>query len=149
MNYLTTNQITAIHIFLKGFFLQTTIIRGGEWVTKCKYACVTSNLHVCYISHERKRGIQNLKNCPINQLWGWAIGIRFPTYFSWEECLFTTTCAISAYHHYSCEFEPCSWRGVLDTTLCDKVCQWLASGQWFSPDTLVASANKTACLPYL
>jgi hypothetical protein len=22
-----------------------------------------------------------------------------------------------------CEFEPRSWRGVLDTTLCDKVCQ--------------------------
>ena len=29
----------------------------------------------------------------------------------------------SAYHHYSCEFEFHSWRGVLDTTLCDKVCQ--------------------------
>jgi hypothetical protein len=36
---------------------------------------------------------------------------------------FTTTCAISAYHHYSCEFESRSWRGVLDTSLCDKVCQ--------------------------
>jgi len=24
-------------------------------------------------------------------------------------------------------------RGVLDTTLCDKVCQSLATGQWFSP----------------
>jgi hypothetical protein len=23
----------------------------------------------------------------------------------------------------SCEFEPSSWRGLLDTTLCDKVCQ--------------------------
>jgi hypothetical protein len=23
------------------------------------------------------------------------------------------------------------WRGVIDTTLCDKVCQWLATGQWF------------------
>jgi len=36
---------------------------------------------------------------------------------------FTTTCVISAYHHYSCEFEPCSWRGLLDKTLCDKVRQ--------------------------
>ena len=35
---------------------------------------------------------------------------------------FTTTCAISVYHYWSCEFEPCSWQGVLDTTLCDKVC---------------------------
>jgi len=33
--------------------------------------------------------------------------------------------------------------GVLDTTLCDKVCQWLAAGWWFSPGTLVSSTNKT------
>ena len=36
---------------------------------------------------------------------------------------FTTTCAISAYHHYHRGFEYCSWRGVFDTTLCDKVRQ--------------------------
>jgi len=36
-----------------------------------------------------------------------------------------------------------SWRGVLDTTLCDKVCQWLVTGQWFSPGTPVFSTNKT------
>jgi hypothetical protein len=29
---------------------------------------------------------------------------------------FTTTCAIIAYHHLSCEFEPHSCRGVLDKT---------------------------------
>jgi hypothetical protein len=34
---------------------------------------------------------------------------------------------------------------VLYTTLCDKVCQWLATGQWFSPDTSVSSTNKTDC----
>ena len=34
-------------------------------------------------------------------------------------------------------------RGVLDTTLCDKVCQWLATGRWFSPGTPVSSTNKT------
>ena len=31
----------------------------------------------------------------------------------------------------------CWWWGALDTTLCDKVCQWL------SPGTLVSSTNKT------
>jgi hypothetical protein len=36
---------------------------------------------------------------------------------------FTTTCAISAYHHLSCKFESRPWGSVLDTTLCDKVCQ--------------------------
>jgi len=34
---------------------------------------------------------------------------------------------------------------VLDTTLCDKVCQWPATGLWFSPSTLVSSTNKTDC----
>ena len=29
------------------------------------------------------------------------------------------------------------------TTLCDKVCQWLATGWWFSPGTPVSSTNKT------
>ena len=31
------------------------------------------------------------------------------------------------------------------TTLCDKVCQWLAAGQCFSPGTPVSSTNKTDC----
>jgi hypothetical protein len=34
-------------------------------------------------------------------------------------------------------------RGVVDTTLCDKVCQWLAAGLWFSLCTLVSFSNKT------
>jgi hypothetical protein len=34
-------------------------------------------------------------------------------------------------------------RGVLDTTLCGKVCQWLATGRWFSPGTPVSFTNKT------
>jgi hypothetical protein len=56
---------------------------------------------------------------------------------------FTTTCAISANHHYSCELEPRSWGGVLDTPLCYKVCHWLATGWWFSPDTPVSFTSKT------
>jgi hypothetical protein len=56
---------------------------------------------------------------------------------------FITIYAFSAYHHSSCEFEPHSWRGVLDTTLRDKVCQWLVAGRWFSLGTPVYSINKT------
>jgi hypothetical protein len=32
-------------------------------------------------------------------------------------------------------------RGVIDTTLCDTVCQWLATGQGFSPGTLISSTK--------
>ena len=31
------------------------------------------------------------------------------------------------------------------TTLCDKVCQWLATGLWFSPGPTVSPTNKTDC----
>ena len=52
---------------------------------------------------------------------------------------FTTTRANSAYHSLSCVFEPRSWRGVQDTTLCDKV----FSNLWFSPCTPVSPIDKT------
>jgi len=34
-------------------------------------------------------------------------------------------------------------RGVLYTTLCNKVWQWLTAGRWFSPGTPGSSINKT------
>ena len=36
-----------------------------------------------------------------------------------------------------------AWRGVLDTTLCDQVCQWLTTGRWIYLGTPVSSTNKT------
>jgi hypothetical protein len=36
-----------------------------------------------------------------------------------------------------------TWRGVLDTTLYEKVCQWLVTGRWFSP----ISSNKVTLNP--
>ena len=57
---------------------------------------------------------------------------------------FTTTCVIRAYKHYKVsEFEVHSWRGVFDTTLCDKVCQLVTAGQWFSPGIPVSFINKS------
>ena len=53
------------------------------------------------------------------------------------------TYAISVYHHKSCELESRSWRGVFDTKLCDKVCQWLAAVRWNSPGTPICSIFKT------
>ena len=43
----------------------------------------------------------------------------------------------------SYQFESDLCQGILDTTLCDKVCQGLAAGRWFSPSTLVSSTNTT------
>jgi len=43
------------------------------------------------------------------------------------------------------EFESRSWQDVLDTTLCDKVCQLFAAKRWLSTGTLVSSINKIDC----
>jgi hypothetical protein len=64
----------------------------------------------------------------------------------WSTCMivgFTTTCAKSAYHHKVVSLNSRSWQGVIDTTLCDKVCQWLATGRWFLSGIPVSSINKT------
>ena len=53
---------------------------------------------------------------------------------------FTTTDAIGAYHHWCCEFDPRSGRGVQHYVI---VCQWLLAGQGFSPGPPVSSTNKT------
>jgi hypothetical protein len=54
---------------------------------------------------------------------------------------FTTTCAIVTYHHLNCEFEPHSWQGVLNKTLCDKVWQWLATGLCISLGTPISTTK--------
>ena len=36
-----------------------------------------------------------------------------------------------------------SLRGVLDTTFCDKVCQFFVAVQWLSPGFLIPPINKT------
>jgi hypothetical protein len=50
---------------------------------------------------------------------------------------------ISLCHAHVVSFKNSSWRSVLDTTLCDNVCQWPGKGQCFVSGTLVYTANKT------
>jgi hypothetical protein len=45
-----------------------------------------------------------------------------------------------SYHHWCCEFESRSGRGVQHYVI---VCQWLATGWRFSPGPPVSSNNKT------
>ena len=75
---------------------------------------------------------QQLKQCTLLYLgppWPWSYGSWIYNYLC-KQCLSPQTLAV--------------WipfrLGVLDTTLCDKVCQWLVAGQWFSS---VSSTNKT------
>ena len=54
---------------------------------------------------------------------------------------FTTTYAISAYHHWCCEFETWSGRGVQHYVI--KFVSDLGTGRWFSPGPPVSSTNKS------
>ena len=55
---------------------------------------------------------------------------------------FTTTYAISAYQSPLMLWVRISIRARC-TTLCDKVCLWLATSRWFSRGTPVSSTNKS------
>ena len=63
--------------------------------------------------------------------WSWSYGSWIYNYLC-NQCLSPLKLWVQTH----------SWRAVLDTTLSDKVCQWLATGLWFSP---VSSTNKTDC----
>ena len=64
--------------------------------------------------------------------WSWSYGSRIYNYLC-NQCLSPLTLWVQIK----------LMRDVLDTTLCDKVSQWLVAGWWFSPGTLVSSTNKT------
>ena len=70
--------------------------------------------------------------------------VSFYLFFLHPDCSITPeslyTYITMSYHQQRCEFDLRWWRGVLNTTLCNKVCQWLAVDRWFSP---VSSTNKT------
>jgi hypothetical protein len=58
---------------------------------------------------------------------------------------------VVGFYNYLCNqcLSPLMWVRISIrarcTTLCDKVCQWLATGWWFSPVSPVSSTNKTDC----
>ena len=82
----------------------------------------------------------------------------FSVYLLWPELCFTPTSGdvlvvwYSWLYKYLCNqcLSPLTlWvrtqhmRGTFDTTLYDKVCQWLAAGRCFFPGSPVSSTNKT------
>jgi hypothetical protein len=58
---------------------------------------------------------------------------------------FTTIYAISCLSPLKLWVRTTFMERCFDTTVCDKVCQWLATCQWFSPGISVSSTNKTDC----
>jgi hypothetical protein len=88
--------------------------------------------------HCKKVSEENNKNWVYysfrGQLWSWSYGSCIYNYLC-NQCLSPLRLWV--------------WillrQGVLNTTLYDKVCQWLVTGRWFSLGTPVSSTNKTDC----
>ena len=83
---------------------------------------------VCVLNELKK---ENLKPAKITRLFNSSINLKLPM----ESIPITLTLWVCIPFR----------RGVLDTTLCPKICQLLAcqTGRWFSPRTLVSCTNKT------
>ena len=62
--------------------------------------------------------------------WPWSYGSRIYNY-QCKQCLSPVMLWVRISTRARC------------TTLCDKVCPWLATGRWFSPSPPLSSTNKT------
>jgi hypothetical protein len=83
---------------------------------------------ICYLAFVKQWWFLPMRGCRGHDRDGMVVG-------------FTTTYAISAYHHWCCEFESRSEWGVQHYMI--KVCHCLATGPWFSPGPPVSSTNKS------
>jgi hypothetical protein len=86
----------------------------------------------CVNNEGNSLSIDRLPHIIWGQSWSWSYGSWIYNY-QCNQCLSPLTLRVQ---------NPLR-RGILDATLCDKVCQWLATCQWFSPGNLISSTNKT------
>jgi len=73
-----------------------------------------------------------LTQCFQGQSWPWSYGSWIYNYLC-NQCLSPLMLWVRITIRARC------------TTLCDKVCQWLVTGRWFSLGPPVSSTNKTDC----
>jgi transposase len=91
---------------------------------------LTLTLHTWYISRtESAITYCHYTNCH-TVWWSWSYGSWIYNYLC-NQCLSPLMLWVRISIRARC------------TTLCDKVCQWLATGRWFSPSPPVSSTNKT------
>jgi hypothetical protein len=105
-----------------------------------------------YVIGNPSPGMGQAQNCGrVNFMhfknWFWSFIFSAQHFYCSRFYKHTWPCSLNIFSAFS---GPLTWvriplrRGVCDTTLslCDKVCQWFAAGQWISPGTPVSSTNK-------
>ena len=110
ISFLTVTSVESIVIF--NWLLQ----KIGSWQNFSQSTGLTSKSN----NHQTRSIDLSLPNKNKGPMWSWLYGSWTYNYLC-NQCLSPLTLWV---------WTPLRW-GVLDTTLCDKVCQWLAAGQWF------------------
>jgi hypothetical protein len=97
--------------------------------------CLTKDFHIC----------SSIKQGP-----SWSYGSWIYNYLwnQYQYCLSVIWTHVTLLVIGTCTCVPITTNVVSsnpsgNTTFCDKVCQWLVTGQWFSPGTVDSSTNKT------
>ena len=102
------------------------------WSHKDRWSLNTGLIDMkCMWTKQKEYDLLSVHDTLLSRLsWSWSYGSWIYNYLC-NQCLSPLTLWV---------WIPHGW-GVLDTTLCDKICQWLAVSQWFSPGTLVPSTT--------
>ena len=124
------------HTWLFQAFIKASISDGSLFLLCIRIASAPENKNVHY-----RCSLYDIDQCSFIGIL-YLISIKPPTIFrgplwSWSNGSWINYRGYLCNQYQSCEFEYSTCRGVLDTTLCDKVCQWLATGQRFSSGTHV------------
>ena len=116
-------QVSSIHlIIIRRITCQTTNHGQMSWLTLGKWELMDPVWKFCL-----------LELCNRGLSWPWSYGSWIYNYLC-NQCLSSLLLWVRIPLRARC------------TTLCDKVCQWLAAGQWFSLGTPVSSTNKIDAL---
>jgi hypothetical protein len=118
INYCNVIQVWEHGFVPREFFLQHLETRFNKWVHS-SYNTWKQDLISKYRFSLLPLSVEGLS-------WSWSYGIWIYNYLC-NQCLLPLTLWVQIMIR----------RGVLDTTLCDKVCQWLATGWWFSPGIII------------
>jgi hypothetical protein len=119
------------HLAWAGFELKTLVVIGTDW---------KSNYHIYDHDHDGPYLLYYIvSHISTIMTFDWLVeGSSWP--WSYGNWIYNYLCS-------HCLSPLMLWARISIkarcTTLCDKVCQWLAKGHWFSPGPPVSSINKT------
>ena len=103
-------------------------------LSKERFVCVVADCYVVDHSINILSWICFAWNGRLGPLWSWSYGSWIYNYL-YNQCLPPLKLWVRTPFMV----------GLLDTTICDKVFQWLATSWWFSLGTSISSTNQTDC----